>query len=109
MKQPLLNNECIICIETDNCVLVKKNAHCVCEYSVHKKCLNKWIQKQNKCIICRKSYDTENDDITLVQCCRLIILNLCLYTLCYAFLYALLFFLTFGTMFGMFYICVKLI
>ncbi len=108
MNQPLINNECIICIEPDNCVLVKKNSHCDCEYSVHKKCLNKWIQKQNKCVICRKSYDTEYDDMTLFECCRLIIWNLCVYTLCYALFYVLLFCSTFGTLFAMFYVCVKI-
>ena len=108
MKQPLLNNDCIICIEPDNCVLVKKNTHCGCEYSVHKKCLNKWIEKQNKCVICRKSYDTEHNDITWFECCRLIILDLCLNILYYVLFYVLLFFLTFGTMFGVFFISVKI-
>ncbi len=102
MNQPLLDNECIICIEPENCILMKKNNHCDCEYSVHKKCLNKWIQKQNRCIICRKSYDT---NITphyksLIQFCVFLLLN------CFAI--ALLFCLTFGTMFAIFYVCVKI-
>ena len=103
MKQKLLDNECIICIEPENCIIVKKNTHCECEYSVHKRCLNKWIQKQNKCIICRKTYTnnlTSSDYNSLFELCVLLLLNL--------FGIALLFCLTFGTMFVIFYICVKI-
>ncbi len=98
MNQPLLNNECIICIEDDNCILVKKNQHCECEYSVHKKCLAKWIKQQNKCVICRKSY-REKDTISFVKFCYLFALNIWLYTL----FCSIIFFLTFGTLFTLFY------
>jgi len=104
MNKQLLRDKCIICIEEDNCILVKKNQHCDCEYSVHKKCLNKWIKQQNKCVICRKLYN-EDDNLSLFECCVLIVVSFGLYTL----FYVIMFCLTFGTLFSLFYICVKLI
>ena len=96
---PIVNSECIICIEPENCILMKKNTHCDCEYSVHKKCLNKWIQKQNKCIICRKSYDNEYRNISLFECWVELLLSYCVYTLLLC--------LISGIIFGVLYICVK--
>ena len=94
-----LNNECIICIEPENCILVKKNTHCDCEYSVHKKCLDTWIQKQNKCIICRKVYDVKHDNMMLFIYCPEILLSYCVYTLMLC--------LIIGIIFVVFYIFAK--
>ena len=100
-----MNQECIICIEEDNCVLIKKNQHCDCEYSVHKKCLHKWIKKQNKCVICRKMYkEKDKENMSFLEGCFQLALNFWLYTL----LCTLLFFLTFGILFALFYVCVKI-
>ena len=66
MDQSLLNGQdCIICIEPNKCILVQKNSHCDCEYTVHKQCLDHWIREQNKCVICRKAYDSDADDMEM--------------------------------------------
>ncbi len=93
------SNECIICIEPDNCMLIKKNNHCDCEYNVHKKCLHQWINKQNKCVICRKIYN-DTESISLLEYCFILVFNFWLYM----FLYTLLLILTFGILFVIFYV-----
>lgn len=53
-------DQCIICIEDGNVLHLKHKSHCDCEYHVHHKCLKKWIEQNNKCIICRESYLLED-------------------------------------------------
>jgi hypothetical protein len=53
-------DQCIICIEEGDLLLLKHKSHCDCEYHVHHKCLKKWIEQNNKCIICRESYLLED-------------------------------------------------
>jgi hypothetical protein len=93
------NSECIICIEQENCILMKKNTHCDCEYIVHQKCLNKWVQNQNKCIICRKSYANEYKTTSLLEYWFELLFSY--------FVYTLLLCLTSAIIFVVLYICVK--
>ncbi len=92
-----LNNECIICIEPENCIRMKNNLHCDCEYIVHKKCLDEWIQKQNKCIICRKIYVEKQ--VNILRYGFELLLSYCVYTILLC--------LVFGIIFIVFYIYVK--
>lgn len=52
---------CIICFETCNEIENISNMdsyireNCNCKYDIHEICLDKWLQKQNKCLICHNS------------------------------------------------------
>ncbi len=54
-------DQCIICIEEGNVLHVKHISHCDCEYNVHHKCLKRWVEQNNKCIICRETYLFEDE------------------------------------------------
>lgn len=55
-----------ICSETENIYSMSYNRKdCNCSYDVHEKCLDKWLEKHNTCIICRNSI-TKNTTQTII-------------------------------------------
>ena len=50
-------NQCIICLEEINksqCLSNQFKFNCICKYNIHTNCLNKWLSKKRKCIICKE-------------------------------------------------------
>lgn len=53
------NTECVIClskIEEDDLNII--NGKCL--HAFHKECLNKWLEKKNKCPICKDQWESIN-------------------------------------------------
>lgn len=49
---------CLICLESTT-YQVKENCNNSCKYYVHKECIQTWIDKEEKCIICKQKMNTK--------------------------------------------------
>lgn len=65
-------NKCIICLQDiDNSDNIK-SLNCYCEYNYHNECINKWLNINNTCPVCRKILkNTYNimDDNDVIRFC----------------------------------------
>jgi hypothetical protein len=78
MNDPLTETYCVICIEKYNnkkkcrpCKSLFKDTNCNCNYMVHEKCMNEWLLRENKCLICHTIYglkdEVNNHDCDIVN------------------------------------------
>ena len=55
-----INELCIICLESNNIISIKKNYEkynqCECNYYIHNDCLEQWKNIKNKCPICHSIF-----------------------------------------------------
>lgn len=49
---------CSICLEE----ILKNNKELECTHCYHENCINKWLDKEGTCPLCRKRIDNNNDD-----------------------------------------------
>ncbi len=63
MNQSIINDECVVCLETLN--VNQKLVKCqLCHKCTHYKCYNKWIgrdlklRKEKRCLYCQQEYCT---------------------------------------------------
>ena len=59
-----IQNECMICSDNNNLILLENNFCCCFKYGVFcETCFISWLLNNHKCIICRKNIQGENESI----------------------------------------------
>ena len=62
-----INELCIICLESNNIISIKKNYkkynQCECNYYIHNDCLEQWKNIKNKCPICHSIFPEIREEI----------------------------------------------
>ena len=61
---PLINNECIICLDKYKQNEYKRDLKC--NHSFHKDCLKEWTKDNNTCPICRCIFQNHPNDVGLL-------------------------------------------